>query len=266
MKRPALVADWAAGAALLAAVSLATALVTGCSSGHGNSSANVSHAPASAQAAESPANTDSATAMPTGPATVSVASSKLGKILVGTDQHALYLFEGDKTSKSTCTGTCAAAWPPMTTQGTPKAGTGATALRLGTTQRTDGTTQVTVNGHPVYYFAGDVKAGDTLGQELNQFGAMWWALDASGNAITKGGASGSPSASPSESASASPSESPSEGQSGSESENDSDSDSQSGSENQSGNDQSGSENQGDSDSDSQSGSGSGSENMSGSGN
>lgn len=206
MKRPALVADWAAGAALLAAVSLATVLTTGCSSGHEKSSAAVSQAPGTAQVAETPegdAQTGSAnpvTASPTGPAMVSVASSKVGKILVGETGRSLYLFQADKSSKSTCTGACAAAWPPLVTQGTPKAGPGTSGLKLGTTHRTDGSTQVTVNGRPVYYYAVDKKKGDVMGQLLNQFGGVWWVMDPAGKKITtspSGTASPSPTGSPS---------------------------------------------------------------------
>ncbi len=197
MKRTSSVADRAAGAALIAAVSLATVVTTGCSSGQHSSSSSVSQATSSAQAADTPAQAAQAsptvTASPTGPAMVSVGkSSKLGNVLVGAQHLTLYVFDADTTSKSTCSGTCAAAWPPLTTKGTPKAGSGAGSLHLGTTQRTDGRTQVTVNGHPVYYFSGDMKAGDTKGQGLNQFGAKWWVLDSSGRKNTMTG-SGSPS-------------------------------------------------------------------------
>jgi predicted lipoprotein with Yx(FWY)xxD motif len=219
MKRTASVADWAAGAALLGAVSLAAAVMTGCSGGQERSSQSVSQAAQSAQAVE-PAEprggrTEAVTATPTGPATVSVSNSGLGDILVGALKHTLYVFDADTTNKSTCSGACAAAWPPVITQGTPRSGTGASGLTLGTTNRTDGKTQVTVNGHPVYYFSGDKKAGDTTGQGLNQFGGKWWVLDSSGQKHTTNG-SGSPSPSGSGTQSASPSgaASPSGNQSG----------------------------------------------------
>jgi predicted lipoprotein with Yx(FWY)xxD motif len=202
MKRTTWAADWAAGAAVLAAVSLATAITTGCSAGSDKSSSTVSQAEESAQA-KTPAATATKqagvapTASPTGPASLSVSNTGLGKTMVGEKGFTVYRFLADTTTKSTCTGACAAAWPPVLTVGEPKAGSGvASGVKLGTTKRTDGGTQVTVNGHPVYYFAGDKKAGDTAGQGLNQCGAKWWALDASGKTITKM-SSASPSGSPS---------------------------------------------------------------------
>jgi predicted lipoprotein with Yx(FWY)xxD motif len=56
---------------------------------------------------------------------------------------------------------------------------------LGTTTRSDGTTQVTYNGHPLYYYAGDSKAGDMNGQDISQFGAKWYVLDANGDKVEK---------------------------------------------------------------------------------
>jgi predicted lipoprotein with Yx(FWY)xxD motif len=58
---------------------------------------------------------------------------------------------------------------------------------LGTTRRSDGTTQVTYNGHPLYYYAADSSPGQATGQGLNQFGALWFVLSPSGNAITSSG-------------------------------------------------------------------------------
>ena len=72
----------------------------------------------------------------------------------------------------------------MLTTGAPVAGTGATAGLLGTTTRTDGKVEVTYAGHPLYYFIKDTKAGDTTGQGVNGFGALWWVLSPAGKAIT----------------------------------------------------------------------------------
>lgn len=115
--------------------------------------------------------------------TVNVRSTSLGKILVDSRGRTLYLFEKDTGSNSTCSGACASAWPPFRTSGTPKAGSGVTASLLGTTARSDGNDEVTYNGHPLYYYAGDQKAGDTNGQDLNQFGAAWYVLSPAGNKI-----------------------------------------------------------------------------------
>ena len=121
------------------------------------------------------------------PATISVASSSLGQILVGANGKTLYLFEADTSTQSTCSGACAQAWPPLTTTGAPKAGSAASASLLGTTKRTDGTTQVTYNGHPLYYFVSDTKAGDTTGEGSTAFGAGWDVLSPTGAKIEKSG-------------------------------------------------------------------------------
>jgi predicted lipoprotein with Yx(FWY)xxD motif len=123
-----------------------------------------------------------------GPATVKTRHGKLGTFLVGTNGRTLYLFEKDKTKKSTCSGACATAWPPLLTTGRAKAAGKAKATLLGTTKRSDGTTQVTYKGHPVYYFIMDKKAGDAKGEGVNAFGAEWYVLSSSGVKIEpKGG-------------------------------------------------------------------------------
>jgi predicted lipoprotein with Yx(FWY)xxD motif len=119
-------------------------------------------------------------------ATVSLRSTKLGPILVDAQGRTLYLFEADKTTKSTCDGACASAWPPLTVTGMPTAGTGIKASLLGTSKRGDGTTEVTYAGHPLYGYAGDTAAGDTTGQGLDQFGAEWYVLSAAGHKVEKG--------------------------------------------------------------------------------
>jgi predicted lipoprotein with Yx(FWY)xxD motif len=133
----------------------------------------------------SQSKTAATTAGGTTPA-VELASSKFGKILVDSHGRTLYDFVADKTAMSTCYGACASLWPPLTLAGAPKAGAGVRAPLLGTTKRTDGTTEVTYNGHPLYYFAGDTKPGETNGQAINQFGAPWYVLMANGTEIHNG--------------------------------------------------------------------------------
>jgi predicted lipoprotein with Yx(FWY)xxD motif len=124
-------------------------------------------------------------------ATVGVASAgSLGKVLVDSQGRTVYLFKKDTSSKSTCSGACAVQWPPVTTKGKPAAGSGLTASMLGTTSRSDGKTQVTYNGHPLYLFEGDHSAGDTNGQGLNAYGASWYAVSPAGNQVTGQGSNG----------------------------------------------------------------------------
>lgn len=112
--------------------------------------------------------------------TVRTARTGLGQILVDGKGRTLYLFERDNATNSTCYGACASAWPPATATAAPRAGTGASAASLGTVYRSDGTNQLSYSGHPLYYYAGDAKAGDTTGQGLLQFGAKWYVLDPNG--------------------------------------------------------------------------------------
>jgi predicted lipoprotein with Yx(FWY)xxD motif len=131
-------------------------------------------------------NTPSGTVKPASgsSATVSVANTGLGKILVDSQGRTLYLFEQDTGTKSTCSGGCATAWPPLRASGKLTAGGGAKASLLGTTPRSDGKPQVTYNGHPLYGYQGDSQAGDTNGQGINAFGALWYVLSPTGNEIT----------------------------------------------------------------------------------
>jgi predicted lipoprotein with Yx(FWY)xxD motif len=119
-------------------------------------------------------------------ATVAVARSKLGGILVGAGGRTPCPFEADTSATSTCNGSCAAAAPPRTTAGAPQAGQGVKASLLGTSKRADNTTRVTYYGHPLYYYAGGATAGDTDGEDLSQFGAKRHVLSAFGNQIESG--------------------------------------------------------------------------------
>jgi predicted lipoprotein with Yx(FWY)xxD motif len=108
----------------------------------------------------------------------------LGSILVDSQGRTLYLWQADTGTKSTCTGACASAWPPLVTTRKPTAGSGLTSSLLGTTKRTNGTAQVTYNSHPLYLFAGDTASHQTNGQGSNGFGAPWYVLSPQGNPLT----------------------------------------------------------------------------------
>jgi len=149
-------------------VLLAPAAIAGC----GSSSAN---APGDS----------SGTQRQTGVTTVKTASAgDLGTILVDGQGRTIYLFERDRGPTSTCTGACIANWPAVTTDGKPEAAGAVAAGKLGVAKRGDGTTQATYAGHPLYYYAGDNAAGETNGQGLNFFGALWYAMSPDGSAVT----------------------------------------------------------------------------------
>jgi predicted lipoprotein with Yx(FWY)xxD motif len=120
---------------------------------------------------------------PTGVATVTASSTKLGMVLVDGSGRTLYLFEKDQPDQSACSGACAAAWPVDNSTGTPKAGSGIKASLLGTIRRGDNTTQVTYNHHPLYYYSGDSQAGQQNGQGLNAFGATWFVVAPAGSKV-----------------------------------------------------------------------------------
>ena len=119
---------------------------------------------------------------------VGVEQSKLGRILVDSRGHTLYLFGKDASRKSTCYGACAGFWPPLIVTGKPTAGPGVHASLLGTIVRKDGRHQVTYKGHPLYLFAKDVKKGQTNGEGLEAFGAEWYAVGPSGAKVEKAAA------------------------------------------------------------------------------
>jgi predicted lipoprotein with Yx(FWY)xxD motif len=171
---------------LAGAILLATALlVAGCGGGSATASGGGTGTSGGYGGAYgSPAPT---TSVPTasGPTTISVRTSPLGRIVVDGKGMTLYLFEKDTGTTSMCTGSCAAFWPPATTDGAPRAGSGAAASKLGTTTRSDGTTQVTYNGHPLYYYEGDGAAGDAAGQGMNASGALWYVVSPAGTEIAR---------------------------------------------------------------------------------
>jgi predicted lipoprotein with Yx(FWY)xxD motif len=165
--------------AALAAVAAVAAVVVLLASGGSSSS---SHA---ASQGTAPASGYSAPAAPAAskPAAVAVRTTPLGKILVDGNGRSLYLFQGDKPNQSNCSGACATSWPPLTSAKAPAGAAGLQAAKLGTIAAAGGKRQVTYNGHPLYLYAGDQKAGDTTGQGLDQFGAEWYVLSPSGSKI-----------------------------------------------------------------------------------
>ena len=171
-KRAKLVAG--VGGALGAAV-----VVAACSSAASSSAA----APA-APASPAGGSSSSAGASSSGGTVIETASSSAGTILTSGSGRAVYLWAKDTGDMSTCTGACAGAWPPVTTTGTATASGSAKASDIGTITRSDGTKQVTYDGHPLYYFAGDSGPGTATGQGSDSFGAKWWLVAPAGSDVT----------------------------------------------------------------------------------
>jgi predicted lipoprotein with Yx(FWY)xxD motif len=168
-----------AGAALLAALTLALAACGGDDNEGAGTAATQAPTTTAAQAPTTTA------AQAANGATVAVANGKLGDILVDGDGRTLYAFTKDKGDQSACSGQCATNWPALT--GTATAGTGVQASLLSTSMQANGDAQVTYGGRPLYYFAGDAKPGDTNGQGV---GNVWFVLTADGQLVKEKPAGG----------------------------------------------------------------------------
>lgn len=119
-------------------------------------------------------------AAPAGSTVVSTAKTGLGRILVNSRGHTLYLFGKDRSGKSACSGKCATFWPPLIANGKTRVGGGAKASLIGSIKRADGRRQVTYNHHPLYTFVKDTKKGQTQGEGFTAFGAKWYAVSPAG--------------------------------------------------------------------------------------
>ncbi len=118
----------------------------------------------------------------TGTAQIMAASNaRLGSIVVDASGKTLYVRTTDTPNTSTCYAQCAQIWPPLVASGgSVNAGSGLDSSKIGTALRTDGTTQVTYNGWPLYHFSGDAAPGDTNGQGYYN---IWYVLSPDGNPL-----------------------------------------------------------------------------------
>jgi predicted lipoprotein with Yx(FWY)xxD motif len=180
--------------ALLALLAIA---IAGC--GGGGSSSGGGYGGESSSESKSSANNESASATgnrygnsssgsesaaagsESGAAVVSLGSTKkVGMVLVDSSGMTVYDFHKDKGTTSSCYGACAEGWPPVLSEGEPTVGNGASSSKLGTTERKDGTMQVTYAGHPLYTFVEDKKPGEANGNDVSAFGGQWYALKGNG--------------------------------------------------------------------------------------
>lgn len=175
------------GIALLAAGVLALA-IAGCGGSSSSSSAETTaetsgSAAKESETAKAPPNAEEGTTF------VSLGNVRgLGMVLVNSQGLTLYEFQKDHGDESSCYGACEHFWPPLLTEGEPQPSNGASASKLGTIERKNGTMQVTYAGRPLYTFAEDTKPGEAKGNNLDNFGAEWYALNSSGE--EPGGGSG----------------------------------------------------------------------------
>jgi predicted lipoprotein with Yx(FWY)xxD motif len=148
----------------------------------------------SSNSGSSQSSTGSASTSSSSP-TIGTAKGSVGTYLVGASGRALYLWAADSKGKSSCSGSCASTWTPLTASSMPHVMGGANAADISLISRSDGRKQVTYNGHPLYYYSADTSAGMTSGEGTNSFGAKWWLVAPSGSGITSASASSSSSSS-----------------------------------------------------------------------
>lgn len=111
--------------------------------------------------------------------TITTAASDYGQILWGPERQVVYIWEKEPTTRAECYGDCAEAWPPVLTTGEPIATGDVDAALLGTTTRRDGSTQVTYNGHPLYYYAHE-GPGEVECHNIATHGGLWWVVTPAG--------------------------------------------------------------------------------------
>ena len=164
---------------------LVVVLLAACQGAGAGASADGSQPPASEDApasvgasepADAPSEVASEAASESASAegVVLVGDSALGPVLTDANGMALYLFTNDTEGVSNCSADCATNWPPLTVEAEADAVAGDDVTgELGTITRDDGTLQVTIEGMPLYLYAGDTEAGDLSG---HQVGGVWFAV------------------------------------------------------------------------------------------
>ena len=116
-------------------------------------------------------------------ATIALGDSEFGSMLFDSRKQAIYVFENDPTGETVCYDDCAEAWPPVLTNGEPKAADGVDASLLGTVKRRDGKLQVTYADQPLYFYAHE-RPGEVKCHNVNLNGGFWWVVGADGNHLS----------------------------------------------------------------------------------
>lgn len=135
-----------------------------------------------AAAAEPRDGVVAATAAQSSP-TLTMRSSRYGRIVADGKGLTLYAFTRDGRGPSQCYGACATAWPPLVAKGALRAGSGVRRGLLGTTRRRDGARQVTYRGRPLYYYFRERRPGEIFCQDVAEFGGTWLLMSPKGSLI-----------------------------------------------------------------------------------
>jgi predicted lipoprotein with Yx(FWY)xxD motif len=112
---------------------------------------------------------------------ITAEDSEYGTMLFDERGQAIYLFDKETSDNPECYDDCAEAWPPVLTEGDPEAESDVEAGLLDTTERDDGSLQVTYNGHPLYFYA-DEDPGEVLCHDVDDFGGTWLVVTPEGDA------------------------------------------------------------------------------------
>lgn len=176
----------------LAALGSTLLLVTACGTSAGTTDPGTDPPSAAASGSDSPSAapepgtgsgkpSETASGAPDRGTRVRVADSEFGPMLYDTTGRAIYLFDKEEGPRAECYGACAADWPPVLTDGGPRGVRGARTGLLGTTERRDGTLQVTYGGHPLYYYAHE-DPWQVLCHDFVEYGGTWFVVQPDGDA------------------------------------------------------------------------------------
>ena len=163
---------WLAASVLAAAAVVGLAACGSSSSSSTPSGSTTSNPPAAAPTSTSSASSDMAAGIKTATAGGRV-------VLIDAQGFTLYWYAPDTATASSCSGSCATAWPPLL--GTPSFASGVSLTgKLGTIKRANGRVQATYDGHPLYLFKADTSVGMATG---NNVSGIWWIMTGSGAKI-----------------------------------------------------------------------------------
>jgi len=184
--------------ALAAALTAAGLVLAGCGDGQAarvaaesslpstTSTPSTTSALSATSATSAPADSASVPAVPTPPSNkgaagrvVTTADSEFGPMLFDRAGQAIYHFDRETTKRAECYGACAQAWPPVLTDGAPRASGFVRPGLLGTVERKGGATQVTYAGHPLYYYVND-GPGQVLCHNVREYGGLWLVVTPAG--------------------------------------------------------------------------------------
>jgi predicted lipoprotein with Yx(FWY)xxD motif len=147
-------------------------LTSACGGGSATQARQQASSSATTPAAVSPAEPSSSSPPAADGTAITTSASQFGVMLFDEHSQAIYLFDKETSGQPDCYADCAAAWPPVLATGDPQASGDVRPDRLGTVQRTDGTTQVTYAGHPLYYYAHE-GPGEVLCHGVVEYGGTW---------------------------------------------------------------------------------------------